>query len=218
MPSLPTALRLAGRRGVDFLRKAGTIILAVSIVLWWLGSYPRSGPSPEAEIMRTEAVALVEIAPDEADALLAEADHLDASYAASRSVLGRVGSFIQPVFAPLGYDRQLTVAVLASFAAREVFVATMAVQVAGVDELENEDLTTAMAKARRDDGAPVFTPPVAWSLLIFYVLAMQCLPTVALAAREAGHWKWAVLQLAWMSALAYTSALIVYQTLTAMSG
>jgi ferrous iron transport protein B len=217
-PSLPTALRLAGRRGVDFLRKAGTIILAVSIVLWWLGSYPKSGPSPEAEAMRTEAVTLVASAPEEAAALVDEADRTDASYAASRSVLGRVGSFIQPVFAPLGYDRQLTVAVLASFAAREVFVATMAVQVAGVDELENEDLTTAMANARRDNGAPVFTPPVAWSLLIFYVLAMQCLPTVALAAREAGHWKWAALQLAWMSGLAYLSAMIVFQTLSAMSG
>ncbi len=218
MPSLPTALRLAGRRGLDFLRKAGTIILAVSIVLWWLGSYPKSGPSPVAETMRTEAVTLVETAPEEAEALIVEADRTDASYAASRSVLGRVGSFIQPVFAPLGYDRQLTVAVLASFAAREVFVATMAVQVAGVDELENEDLTTAMANATRDDGSPVFTPPVAWSLLIFYVLAMQCLPTVALAAREAGHWKWAVLQLAWMSGLAYVSALVVFQTLSAISG
>jgi ferrous iron transport protein B len=218
MPSLPTALRLATRRGLDFLRKAGTIILAVSIVLWWLGSYPKSGPSPEAEIMRTQAVTLVDTAPEEAETILTEADRADASYAASRSVLGRVGSFIQPVFAPLGYDRQLTIAVLASFAAREVFVATMAVQVAGVDELENEDLTTAMANATRDDGSPIFTPPVAWSLLIFYVLAMQCLPTVALAAREAGHWKWAVLQLTWMSGLAYLSALIVFQTLSAMSG
>jgi ferrous iron transport protein B len=75
-----------------------------------------------------------------------------------------------------------------------------------------------MANATRDDGSPVFTPPVAWSLLIFYVLAMQCLPTVALAAREAGHWKWAALQLAWMSSLAYVSALVVFQTLSATLG
>ncbi len=218
MPSFPTAMRLAGRRGLDFLRKAGTIILAVSIVLWWLGSYPKSQPTPGAEEMRAQAVTIVETSPDDAQWLMDEADRLDASHAASRSVLGRVGSFIQPVFAPLGYDRQLTIAVLASFAAREVFVATMAVQVAGVDELENEDLTTAMANATRDDGSPVFTPPVAWSLLIFYVLAMQCLPTVALTAREAGHWKWALLQLGWMTALAYVSALVVFQTLSATGG
>lgn len=218
LPSVPHAFRLAARRGLDFLRKAGTLILAVSIVLWWLGSYPTSGPSPEGEALRAQAASIVDRQPDEAAALESEAERLDASYASQRTVLGRVGSFIQPVFAPLGYDRQLTIGVLASFAAREVFVSTMAVQVAGVEELENDGLVDAMANAERDNGAPVFTPPVAWSLLIFYVLAMQCLPTVALTAREAGHWKWALVQLGWMTAVAYFTAMIVYQTLTATSG
>ncbi|MGP1310811.1 MAG: ferrous iron transporter B, partial [Phycisphaerales bacterium] len=217
-PSLPVALRLASRRGLDFLRKAGTLILAVSVVLWWLGSYPQSGPSPDGEALRAQATSIVEAAPEQASEFLEEAEHADASYAAQRTVLGRAGSFVQPVFAPLGYDRQITVAVLASFAAREVFVATMAVQVAGVEELEEDNLVGAMANARRDNGQPVFTPPVSWSLLVFYVLAMQCLPTVALAAREAGHWKWAALQLGWMSAVAYVSAMIVYQVLSAASG
>lgn len=217
LPSIPTALRLAARRGFDFLRKAGTLILAVSIVLWWLSSYPKSGPSPEGDALRAQASSIVDAAPERAAELDAEAAHADSSYEARRTVLGRVGGFAQPLFAPLGYDRQLTVAVLSSFAAREVFVSTMAVQVAGVDDLEDDGLVRAMATARRDDGTPVFTPPVAWSLLIFYVLAMQCLPTVALAAREAGHWKWAAIQLAWMSSLAYVSAMIVFQTLSAIS-
>ena len=217
-PSISHAIRIAARRGLEFLRKAGTLILAVSIVLWWLGTYPRSGPSPAAEAMRAQAASIVDADPAQAGELELEAERLDTSYTAQRTVLGRVGSFIQPVFEPLGYDRQLTIAVLASFAAREVFVSTMAVQVAGVEELESEGLVDAMANATRDDGAPVFTPPVAWSLLIFYVLAMQCLPTVALAAREAGHWKWAALQLGWMTLVAYTSALIVFQTLAAISG
>jgi ferrous iron transport protein B len=218
IPSVPHALRIAGLRGVDFLRKAGTLILAVSIVLWWLGSYPTSGPSPQGEALRAQATSIVGTDPAQAESLELEAERVDTSYAAQRTALGRVGSFIQPVFAPLGYDRQLTIAVLASFAAREVFVSTMAVQVAGVEELEDDGLVDAMANATRDDGSPVFTPPVAWSLLIFYVLAMQCLPTVALAAREAGHWKWAALQLAWMSSLAYVSALVVFQTLSATLG
>ncbi len=218
IPSVSHALRLAARRGLDFLRKAGTLILAVSIVLWWLGSYPTSGPSAQGESLRAQAMSIVESEPDRAATLELEAESADASYAAQRTVLGRVGSFIQPVFAPLGYDRQLTIAVLASFAAREVFVSTMAVQVAGVEDLEDDGLVDAMSNATRDDGTPVFTPPVAWSLLIFYVLAMQCLPTVALAAREAGHWKWAALQLAWMTGVAYVSALVVFQTLAALSG
>lgn len=216
LPSLAVALRLAGRRGLDFLRKAGTLILAVSVVLWWLSSYPGSGASPEGEALRAQAASMVDVAPDKAAVLEEDAAHADASFAARRTALGRVGSFIQPVFAPLGYDRQLTVAVLASFGAREVFVSTMAVQVAGVEEMEEDGLVGAMASATRDDGSPVFTPPVAWSLLIFYVLAMQCLPTVALAAREAGTWKWAALQLAWMSSLAYVSAMLVFQILSAL--
>jgi ferrous iron transport protein B len=118
---------------------------------------------------------------------------------------------VQPVFAPLGYDRQLTVGVLASFAAREVFASTMAVQVAGTEDFEDEGIKRQIATAVRDDGTPVFTRATSWSLLIYYILAMQCLPTLVVTAREAGGWRWAALQLVWMSGLAYAAALIVYQ-------
>jgi ferrous iron transport protein B len=86
---------------------------------------------------------------------------------------------MQPVFAPLGYDRQLTIGVLTSFAAREVFVSTMAVVVAGEEDSEKEGVLEEIAAAKRDDGSPVFTAAVGWSLLVYYVLAMQCLPTLA---------------------------------------
>jgi ferrous iron transport protein B len=119
------------------------------------------------------------------------------------------------VFAPLGYDRQLTIGVLASFAAREVFASTMAIQTAGTDDPEAEGVRDSIASATRDDGSPLFTPATSWSLLLYYILAMQCLPTLVVTAREAGNWRWAALQLAWMSGLAYAGALVVYQTLRA---
>jgi ferrous iron transport protein B len=121
------------------------------------------------------------------------------------------------VLAPLGYDWHLSVGVLASFAAREVFVATMAVVTTGQDDPEAQGVLKELATARRADGeTPIFTPATSWSLLVYYVLAMQCLPTLAVTAREAGSMKWALLQLAWMSGVAYIAALITYQSLRAL--
>ncbi len=214
-PDIALSLKTSAERGWVFLKKAGTVILAISILLWWLGAYPNAGPAPESEALRTQAAQVETIDPDRAEQLTAEADTLDERYATQRSYLGRIGSAIQPVFAPLGYDRQLTIGVMASFAAREVFATTMAVQVAGTEEIEDEGVQKAISSAQRDDGTPVFTTATSWSLLIYYILAMQCLPTLVVTAREAGGTKWAVLQLAWMSGTAYLSAMIVYQTLRA---
>ncbi|MFK7960946.1 MAG: ferrous iron transport protein B [Phycisphaerales bacterium] len=231
-PSLRSALLTMWDRGLSFLRKAGTVILLISIVLWWLATFPRSGPSPEAEAIRADVAALTEAAAADGssavavagdaiaadtEARLAEADSIDARFAAQRTALGRLGAFAEPAFAPLGYDRTLTVGVLASFAAREVFVTTMAVQVLGRDELEDDGVFATLKNATRDDGVtPIFTPATSWSLLVYYVLAMQCLPTLVLTAREAGGWKWALLQLGWMCGLAWVASLAVYQVLVAV--
>lgn len=215
-PSLRTASLATWDRAVLFLKTAGTNILAISVVLWWLGAYPRVAPPPEADAMRTQAAEVAALSPDDSAALLDRADRLEASHAQSRSFMGRIGSFAQPVFAPLGYDEQLTIGVLASFAAREVFVSTMAVVTTGSDDAEDEGVIQQIRTATRADGVtPVFTRATTWSLLVYYVLAMQCLPTLAVTAREAGGAKWALLQLGWMSAVAYGAALIVYQSLRA---
>jgi ferrous iron transport protein B len=208
-PSIRTAAITAWDRGLVFLRKAGTVILAISIVLWWLGSYPIVDPPPEAVAMRTQAAQVHD--ESQAAALTAEADALEASHQAERSFIGRIGSAVQPVFAPLGYDRQLTVGVLASFAAREVFVTTMAVVATGSEDVEDQGVLDALATAKRDDGTLIFTAATSWSLLVYFVLAMQCLPTLAVTAREAGGWKWAGLQLAWMFGLAYAGAFATFQ-------
>lgn len=216
-PSVRTALLATFDRAVIFLRKAGTAILAISIVLWWLSSYPVATPPPEATAMRDRAEALRQAKELEAaEQAQAEADEMIASHAAKRTFLGGLGSVVEPVLAPLGYDRQLGVGVLASFAAREVFVTTMAVVVVGRDDAEDATVLRRLGEAKRDDGSPLFSRATSWSLLVYYVLAMQCLPTLAVTAREAGSVKWAVLQLAWMQTVAYLSAMVVYQALRAM--
>lgn len=234
LPSLRNAVLTAWDRGMVFLKKAGTAILAICIVLWWLGAYPQTDPPAEATQLRAAADAAEEaggavqplisgeqsVAGDVPAELTPEqareaADAIEARHAQQHSFLGRLGDTLEPVFEPLGYDRQLTIGVIASFAAREVFVATMAVQVVGSEETEDEGVREALATARRDDGGLIFTAATSWSLLVYYVLAMQCLPTLAVTAKEAGGWKWAALQLAWMCGLAYAAAALVYQVLTA---
>lgn len=211
-PSVRTALLTTYDRALVFLKKAGTNIMAICIVLWWLGAYPHTAPPARAVELREQAAALAPADPAR-ESLESEADRLTRQSAKAGSFAGRIGKAIQPVFAPLGYDWQLTVGVVTSFAAREVFVSTMAVVVAGEEDAESQGVLDKIAAARRDDGSPLFTRAVGWSLLVYYVLAMQCLPTLAVTAKEAGGLKWALLQLAWMSVVAYVSAMVVYQVL-----
>ncbi|MBL8990616.1 MAG: ferrous iron transporter B [Phycisphaerae bacterium] len=207
-PSLRTAAITAVDRGWGFIRNAGTNILAICILLWWLGAFPVVEPPSRAVELGSQAAELHRQGLEsDADAASTEAAALEAMHAKRESFLGRMGRAAQPVFEPLGFDWQLTVGVLASFAAREVFVSTMSVVTTGVDgEGVAEELRTAV----RDDGrTPVFTARACWTLLVYYVLAMQCLPTLAVTARESGHVKWALVQLGWMSVLAYACAWLV---------
>jgi ferrous iron transport protein B len=231
-PSLRTALMTTWDRALVFVKNAGTNILMICIALWWLGSYPRVDPPARAVELRQQAdlyerggaaspgidaaawpdaAAAISDPQGVAPALREEADRLERSHAKKHSFAGMLGRLIEPVFRPLGFDWQLTIGVLSSFAAREVFVSTMAIVVTGEEDKDRAGVLEAIAQARRDDHAtPVFTRPVCWSLLVYYVLAMQCLPTLAVTAREAGGWKWAMLQLAWMSGVAYVAGAIVF--------
>jgi ferrous iron transport protein B len=219
-PSFRTAFFSAWDRGVIFIKKAGTVILAISIVLWWLSSFPKQHtPSPQAAEARERAAMVLADASvanrqQQHDALLQQAASLEAGHHASQTYAGRIGRFVQPVFEPLGYDWRLSIGVITSFAAREVFATTMAVVATGSDDAEDTRVIDAIKNMRRDDGTTlVFTRGTAWSLLVYYVLAMQCLPTLAVTARESGHWKWALLQLVWMCGLAYVAAMVVYKVM-----
>jgi ferrous iron transport protein B len=217
MPSLTNAFVAAKDQGVAFLKTAGTVIMAICIVMWWLNTFPRVDPPAAVEALRVEAASAAD--GTRAAALAAEADVLEQRALQAGSFAGRIGRAVQPVFAPLGYDWQLTVGVLTSFLAREVFVSTMSVLVgSGGDDVADEGVIARIRTATRDDGSLVFTAATATSLLVFFVLAMQCLPTLAVTRREAGHIKWAALQLGYMSVLAYVFAFSAYQITRLVSG
>lgn len=212
MPSLAGALLQTRDRCWSFIKNAGTVILLISVVMWALATYPKTELADLPQARQAEIAAASE-AGDEAAAekLLGQAQ-LEQSFA------GQIGQFIQPVFAPLGFDWKVSVGVVSSFAAREVVVSTMAVLYGLGDDTAEDDQTLigSLRASTHPDGSPVFTTAMALSLLIFYVLAMQCLPTQAVTARETGSWKWAGVQLGYMSLLAYGAALATYQTALAM--
>ncbi len=216
LPSLRNALLTTFDRATMFLRKAGTVILAICIVLWWLSAYPRSDPPPQAAALQVEALAVAATDPAGAAALQLEAERVTSKHALARSFAGRIGHLIEPAFRPLGYDWQLSVGVLTSFAAREVFVSTMAVLLGAGDDATDGTVVERITTATRDGGEPIFTIATAASLLVFYVLAMQCLPTLAVTRRETGSWKWAGLQFGYMTAVAYAAAFMVYTVLGLM--
>ena len=169
-------------RAGSFLKKAGTVILALSIILWALATFPKA-PSGE------------------------EQDQF------SHSAMGRIGKVIEPVVKPLGWDHRLGTAMLASFAAREVFNSQVAISYA-IEEDDDDEKTRGDIRDEFQRSYPIAT---ILSLLVFYVFALQCLPTTAVVGRETKSWKWAVGQLAGMSLFAYVAALITFQVVSALT-
>jgi ferrous iron transport protein B len=220
MPHLRNAVMLTLDRGGIFVKKAGTVILLISVGLWAAATYPRTDPPAEAAQLQQQAGVLEQQgAAKQAQELMAKADRLTAQHALAHSVAGRVGTFIEPAIRPLGFDERIGVGLVASLAAREVIVSTLAV-LYGMDEGaadEPESLYTTLREAKSVDGQPVFTLATSLSLLVFYVLAMQCLATQAVTRRETGSWKWPAFQFAYMTALAYVACLVTYQVVSALT-
>lgn len=212
-PSLRNALLTTWDRGSVFLRNAGTVIVTICVVLWWLSTYPQLDQvSPGVTAMRAEAETL---APGAKEELLATAAAVESKERLAHSFAGRIGHGIEPLFRPLGYDWQIDICVVTSFAAREVFVSTLAVILQG-DEEDEASLITRIRESTREDGkTPLFDTATCVSLLVFYVLALQCLPTLAVTRRETGGWRWALFQLAFMSVIAYVCAWIAYASVNA---
>ncbi len=200
-----------------FITGAGKIILYVSVGLWALS---RFGPGNAIE--HAEQKALVEANIRQLDT--ASTEDLVAQSKLEASWAGRMGKFIEPVIRPLGYDWKIGIALLTSFAAREVFTGTLAVlynmgSAEGDinDRSENESKATLREKMKSEtffDGTPVYSFATALSLLVFYALAMQCFSTTVTVRRETGGWRWAVIQFVVMSILAYTCAWAVYTCLS----
>lgn len=191
----------------SFVVGAGQVILALSIVIWFLGSNGYSNEFKNAEQLVTERLQI-----DQASISSFELDREISSFKLEHSYIGQLGKLIEPAVRPLGYDWKIGIALLTSFAAREVFVGTLAT-IYSVQDAEESTITKRMALERDAFGKPVFNLATGASILIFYALAMQCMSTLAVVKKETNSWKWPMLQLVFMTVLAYTASLLTYQLL-----
>ena len=185
LPKLRDVLFQMFERGLLFVKRAGTVILALSIVLWFLANYPK----PPANEPATDALA--------------------------HSYAGRAGHAIEPLIAPLGFDWRIGIGLIQSFAAREVFNSSMsvifAVEETGDEDADQTSLRDALRAAERPDGGKLFTPLICLNLMVFYVFAMQCISTIAVVKRETAGWKWPLFQLGYMTGTAWLACFVLYQ-------
>ncbi|MDI1256931.1 MAG: ferrous iron transport protein B [Flavobacterium sp.] len=191
-----------------FVFGAGKIILAISVILWFLASYgPGKNFSNAHTIVQNETMKAGK------NLTSVEIDEATASYKLENSYIGIMGKSIEPVIKPLGYDWKIGIAIISSFAAREVFVGTLAT-IYSVGDSDNEDpIKEKMAAEMAPDGKKIFNFASGISLLLFYAFAMQCASTLAITKKETNTWKWPTFQLFFMSGFAYLVALIAYQVL-----
>ena len=219
-PLLRQVLRHVWDRAKMFLRQAGTVILGLNILLWFLASYPRSA-EVEREFNLKHAAALAGARAARLPATnaafaqhLASLENARAGARLRESFAGRLGRAIEPVLRPLGFDWQMGIGIIASFAAREVFVSTMSTvySVGGGDDADSlNSLATTMQNQRRPDGSQVYTTLTGLTLMVFYVFALQCVSTIAVVRRETNSWRWPLFQWAYMGTLAWLMAFATRQ-------
>lgn len=232
IPQVSQVARTAWVNVREFLVRAGTIIAALSILIWAIEYFPHPSDARQDEIRMAyhdtavrqatleaqdeAATATVPLSAEEIQQLIQEKtsdlkDQEVRSEILRNSIAGWFGHAIEPAIKPLGYDWKMGVGLVGAFAAREVFNSTMAITYAVSDDDTRTDLRDAMVADRYADGTPVWNVAVAASMLVWFVIAMQCLSTVAVVKREMGSWKWALGMIVYMNALAYVVALVTYQ-------
>lgn len=202
-PRLQNVLYTVYEKVKVFVLDAGKIIVAISILLWALATYGPSSRERKLEELRKQT--------DFVKASSAAQQEQENALLLSESYIGHFGKWMEPAIAPLGYDWKIGISLLSSFAAREVFVGSLATIYAVGDDADNSKrLIQKLKEAKRSNGQPVYTLATGTSLLIFYVFAMQCMATLAVVKRETNSWKWPLAQLFFMGAVAYLSAFLVY--------
>jgi ferrous iron transport protein B len=219
-PLLRVVVRHMWERSKLFLRRAGTVILGINILLWFLATYPRSAAvdqdytSRRAAILATAQSGQANQASVTAESQLAALDNEEAGARLRQSFAGGLGRFIEPVIAPLGFDWKIGIGIVSSFAAREVFVSTMST-VYNVGKYERSEssrtsLVRTLKAQKRPDGSLIYTPLTAITLMVFYVFALQCVSTVAVVRRETNSWKWPFFQWLYMAVLAWGLAFVTW--------
>ena len=218
LPVFRNVLMTMWDRSFAFLQRAGTVILAVSIVLWFLLSYPK--PPEAASAPGVSPAQGIEPGPGSAPGIIGrQAENIEApdpeaekaGYAVRHSFAGRVGHLLEPAIAPLGFNWKVGIGLIGAMAAREVFVSTMGtVYSVGEADEESKPLQEKLRQDKWPDGSPVWTTPAVLSLLMWFVIAMQCVSTLAVVKRETNSWKWPIFMQVYLTGLAWIAAFITY--------
>ncbi|HEX8559030.1 MAG TPA: ferrous iron transport protein B [Pyrinomonadaceae bacterium] len=219
VPNLVNVAQTMRTRSWLFVKRAGTVILTISILLWALMTFPRSAEKPVPDAEEGAAVqAMRETGPESRGepaprTAKEQGDTADEGAQVEQSYGGRLGRALEPAIAPLGFDWKMGIGLVASFAAREVLVSTLSIvyNVGKDDDAESPSLIAAVRNARRPDGSPAWTPLVAVSMMVFFVLACQCMSTVAIVRRETNSWRWPLFMVGYMLVIAYAASFVTYQ-------
>ena len=209
-PNLQTVFIKLIERARIFLKRAGTVIFTVAIIVWALAYFPRSS-AIEAGMLDAVLQAESTLSGEKLSKELLHIENEAAAAQLSQSLLGRAGKFIEPVFVPLGWDWRVSAAVIAGFPAREVVVAVMGTIYAVGEEAEDASLAGKLRSATWPDGRLVFTLPMVLGMLLFYAWCLQCAATVAVIRRETNSWRWPIFSWTYMTVLGYMGALLVFQ-------
>jgi ferrous iron transport protein B len=202
-PNVQTVLIKLLDRVRVFLKRAGTVILGVAVIVWFLAYYPRAEIQPVLESEQTTALAT--------EIPSSQVEYEAAAAQMEQSWLGRLGRQVEPVFRPLGWDWRVSSAVIAGFPAREVVVAVMGTLYAVGSEADDVSLSSKLKSAKWPDGKPIFTMPMVLGLMVFYAWCLQCAATLATIRRETNSWRWPVIAWSYMTGLGYLGALVIYQ-------
>ncbi len=191
-----------------FLKRAGTVILAISILLWALMAFPRASSSPPP---LGEGPGVRELGA--AQALTPSLSQGERAIQIENSFAGRAGRLIEPAIKPLGFDWKIGIGLISSFAARETIISTLSIvyNVGENPDSKSSSLVETLRNAKRADGSLVWTPLTGLSLMIFFLLACQCMSTVAIVRRETNSWRWPLFMVGYMLVLAYVGSFVIFQ-------
>jgi ferrous iron transport protein B len=209
-PNMQTVLIQLFGRAMIFLKRAGTVIFSVAVVVWALAYYPRSDVI-KANLELQQSFASERMSGEALDAALTDFQNEAAAAQLEQSWLGRAGKVVEPVFEPLGWDWKISAAVIAGFPAREVVIAVLGTVYAVGGEAEETTLAGRLKSATWPDGRVVFTLPMVIGLLIFYACCLQCAATLAVIRRETNSWRWPLFAWGYMTSIGYLGALLVFQ-------
>jgi len=209
-PNLQTVLIKLMDRARIFLKRAGTVIFIVAIIVWALAYFPRSAEI-QADLQSAVSQAETSYSGEQLERELQRLENSAAADQLTQSLLGRAGRLVEPLFAPLGWDWRVSAAVIAGFPAREVVVAVMGTIYAVGEEADDVSLAGKLRSASWPDGSPVFTLPMVLGLLLFYAWCLQCAATIAIIRRETNSWRWPIFAWTYMTTIGYTGAFLIYQ-------